>query len=101
MVKNALEASVPGDTITLGCKKENETINFWVHNPVYIPRKIQLQIFKRSFSTKGEGRGLGTYGMKLITESYLYGNVSFSTSEEGGTTFYTTLPLTPPLQAAT
>jgi hypothetical protein len=43
---------------------------------ISLPRKVQLQVqvFQRSFSKKGAGRGLGTYGM---AECYLGGIVSF------------------------
>ena len=87
MTKNALEASKPGETITLGCEVVRDGISFLVHNPGFIPPDVQLQIFQRSFSTKGVGRGLGTYSIKLLTERYLQGNVSFSTSPDEGTTF--------------
>ena len=92
ITKNAVEAVPENSTITLGCNVEGEKINYWVHNPGFIPRKIQLQIFKRSFSTKGLGRGLGTYSMKLLS-SFLNGTVSFTTSEENGTTFNITIPI--------
>ncbi len=92
MTKNAVEAVPENSTIMLGCKVEGEKINYWVHNPGFIPRKIQLQIFNRSFSTKGHGRGLGTYSMKLLS-SFLNGTVSFTTSEENGTTFNVTIPI--------
>jgi sensor histidine kinase regulating citrate/malate metabolism len=88
MVKNALEASKKGERVTLGCKEVENGIEFFVHNPDYIPPRIQLQIFNRSFSTKGKNRGLGTYSMKLLTEKYLQGRVSFVTDKEKGTTFF-------------
>jgi len=93
MLKNALEAAQPGETVTLGCKKEADIIEFWVHNPNYIPREVQLQIFQRSFSTKGVGRGLGTYTMKLLSERYLQGTVSFISSPKNGTIFTASYPL--------
>lgn len=93
MVKNALEGSVPGETVTLGCRREPDTVVFWVHNPTYIPENVRLQIFNRSFSTKGTGRGLGTYSMKLLTERYLRGSVSFRSTESGGTTFTAKYPV--------
>lgn len=92
MIKNAIEAVPENSTITLGCKVEGEKINYWVHNPGFIPRNIQLQIFNRSFSTKGHGRGLGTYSMKLLS-SFLNGTVTFTTSDENGTTFNVTIPI--------
>jgi len=49
-------------------------------------------LFQRSFSTKGEGRGLGTYSIKLYTERYLKGTVSFSSAEGEGTVFRVRYP---------
>ena len=94
MVKNALEASAPGQTVTLSCRREGDQVSFWVHNPAFMPRQVQLQVFQRSFTTKGTGRGLGTYSMKLLSERYLNGSVTFETSPEQGTTFRATYPLT-------
>lgn len=93
MVKNALEACVHGETVTVGCKAHEGTIEFWVHNPAFMPREVQLQLFQRSFSTKGAGRGLGTYSMKLLSERYLKGHVSFTTSKNEGTTFRAIYPI--------
>ena len=64
-----------------------------VHSPNFIPRNIQLQIFKRSFSTKGNDRGLVTYSMKLLGERYLKGKMHFISDEKAGTEFYFDLPL--------
>ncbi|HAS88278.1 MAG TPA: sensor histidine kinase [Desulfovibrio sp.] len=87
-IKNALEASEQGEVITIGCQKKDLDVQFWVHNNAVIPEESQRQIFKRSFSTKGEGRGLGTYSMKLLVEKYLKGKVSFESTPKKGTTFY-------------
>ncbi|MEI7597610.1 MAG: HAMP domain-containing sensor histidine kinase [Bacteroidota bacterium] len=95
MLKNALEAAEKNDTIAIGVKQIENNMLIWVNNPQYIERNIQLQIFQRSFSTKGGGRGLGTYGMKLLGEQYLKGKVYFESSEENGTTFFIELPLKP------
>ncbi|MGE4543187.1 MAG: PAS domain-containing sensor histidine kinase [Pedobacter sp.] len=94
MIKNALEACAPGETVTVGCSTIGERIQFRVHNPGVIPRETQLQIFQRSFSTKGPGRGLGTYSLRLLS-GYLQGEVSFTSTKEGGTTFMATYPLHP------
>jgi len=93
MLKNALEACQPEETATMGATLSGAEIEIWVHNPAFIPRKTQLQIFQRSFSTKGAGRGLGTYSIKLLTERYLDGRVSFTTSPEAGTTFRVFFPV--------
>ncbi len=93
MSKNALEAETHGQTITLGAKQEDETMEFWVHNPLVMPEKAKMQIFQRSFSTKGAGRGLGTYSIKILGEKYLKGKVSFSSEENSGTIFSLELPM--------
>jgi nitrogen-specific signal transduction histidine kinase len=94
MLKNSLEESSKGDTVKAGCDLINDAqIRFWVWNSQYIPEKVQLQIFNRSFSTKGVGRGIGTYSMKLLGEQYLKGKVNFTSEKIDGTTFFLTLPL--------
>jgi signal transduction histidine kinase len=93
MVKNALEASRDNDVISLGVRQKGDSLHFEVRNPGFIPRNVQMQIFKRSFSTKAFDRGLGTYSMKLLGERYLKGKVFFTTSEEEGTGFFFAIPL--------
>ncbi len=88
MVKNALEASNMNNTVTIGVDEDENYIVFKVHNTTVMPREVQLQIFQRSFSTKGVGRGIGTYSMKLLGEKYLGGKVYFESKESAGTTFY-------------
>jgi signal transduction histidine kinase len=92
MVKNALEAVSPGQKVTLSCALQGENVRFEVRNPGTIPPSARLQIFQRSFSTKGAGRGLGTYSMRLLSEQYLKGQVGFTTSEREGTVFYGIYP---------
>ena len=93
MLKNALEATVAGKKVQLTCKRSQSSLVFSVHNPSYMPQPVQHQIFRRSFSTKGKGRGIGTYSMKLFGEKYLKGKVWFSSTEDKGTTFYFSLPI--------
>jgi len=95
MVKNALEAVGPGESIKLGCMVARDRVHFQVHNPGFIPADVQAQIFKLSFSTKGKDRGLGTYSMRLFSERYLKGKVSFTSLPEKGTTFTASYPLEP------
>ncbi|HEY9594445.1 MAG TPA: ATP-binding protein [Spirochaetia bacterium] len=97
MMKNALEATAEGGTVTLGCRKDGGgNALFHVHNPSFIPPEVQSGIFRRYFSTKGEGRGLGTWGMRLLAEDYLGGRITFTTSSDEGTTFLLSVPLRPP-----
>jgi hypothetical protein len=93
LVKNALEASPEGGTVTLGCSVKGGEIVFWFNNCGVIPRETQLQIFNRSFSTKEPGRGIGTYSVKILTERYLKGRVAFTSNADDGTTFTVALPL--------
>ncbi|MDP7649981.1 MAG: ATP-binding protein, partial [Candidatus Thalassarchaeaceae archaeon] len=93
LVQNALEASTKqGDVVTLGSALGSTTVEIWVHNPGEMPREVQLQLFQRSFTTKGEGRGLGTYMIRLLSEKYLDGKVSFTSTATDGTTFRATFP---------
>ena len=93
MLKNAIEASNEIDTINLYCGLKNNIVIFSVHNSSFIPKDIQPQLFNRSVSTKGAGRGLGLYSMKFLTEMYLNGTITFTSSKEEGTTFTASYPL--------
>lgn len=96
MIKNALEASLPGETISVAYSRVSEGPMFAVNNQGAMPEDVALRVFKRSFSTKGQkGRGLGTYSMKLFGERYLGGQVYFETSKDKGTTFFIRLPERP------
>ncbi len=65
-----------------------------IHNSAaLVVSHVQLQVFRRSYSTKGEGRGLGTYSIKLLSESYLQGKVWFESSAGEGTRFFARYPL--------
>jgi hypothetical protein len=93
MAKNAAEATPQNGTITMYCTQQPGKALFCVQNPGVIPPEIKLQIFQRSFSTKGLGRGLGTYSMKLFGEKYLNGKVYLTSDETSGTTFTIELPV--------
>lgn len=93
MLKNAIEASGKNEPVSICSEIVDDTIIFKVHNRSFIPYKVQLQVFQRSFSTHGKGRGLGTYSMKLLSERYLQGKVYFRSTEDEGTTFYASYPI--------
>lgn len=93
LVKNALEATPVSGVVALDVELAASGVTISVRNVGSIPEAIQAQIFQRSFSTKGgEGRGIGTYAVKLFTERYLGGRVGFVSNEEAGTIFQVTLP---------
>lgn len=97
MVINAMEATPEGGTIriTVEATKDSKVI-FKVWNSSHIPAYIQKRIFQRYFSSKeGQGRGLGTYSMKLFGESHLKGSISFTSSKADGTLFTFMIPRAP------
>ncbi|MEQ8186768.1 MAG: HAMP domain-containing sensor histidine kinase [Candidatus Eremiobacterota bacterium] len=92
LIKNALESSKSGETVTVVYKNDTDGIRFLVHNKGFMTEDVQLQLFNRSFSTKGEkGRGFGTYTVKLLLERYLNGHVEFNSTKKNGTTFTVSL----------
>lgn len=102
MGRNALEATSPGGTIRMWVEEAGPGVVTWhTWNDAFIPPEVAMRVFQRSFSTKGEpGRGLGTYGMRLLCERYLGGRVWFDTSREAGTTFHARHPVDLPASQA-
>jgi len=93
LVKNAFEATKKDDRIRLFAEIDEKQIYFKVWNERVIPENIQAQIFQKSFSTKAEeGRGIGTYSVKLFIENYLNGKVFFISNEKEQTCFTIALP---------
>lgn len=96
IVTNALEATEPGGTVRLWVEAASDGATFCVWNRQPIPEEPARRVFQRNFSTKsGRGRGLGTYAMRLLGETYLCGRVTFTTSESEGTIFRFWLPRCP------
>ena len=92
LIKNAVEASRPGQSVTVVFDNRRQP-TFHVHNESVLSDAVRAQVFQRSFSTKnGHGRGVGCYSVKLLTEAYLGGSVTFSSTPEVGTTFTLLLP---------
>lgn len=96
MLKNAIEASSTSESVLTGVRVNGGTVLFWVKNAAYMPESIRRQVFQRSYSTKGSGRGFGTYSMKLLGEKYLGGKIYFKSFEKSGTTFFLELPILKP-----
>ena len=90
---NALEAAPSGSGVTLGCRRSGDFVEFTVRDAGCMPRPVQLQVFSPGFSTKGPGRGFGTYSAMLIAERFLGGSVSFHSAPREGTTFLLRLPI--------
>ncbi len=93
LLKNALEASEKGETVTVAASVERDRCLISVHNPAVMPPEVQRQLFQRSFSTKSPGRGLGTYSARLLTERCLAGSVGVRSTEAAGTVLTVDIPL--------
>jgi len=100
LLKNALEASPEEGIVEVGIEDLSNSLRFWIKNKGVMTEEIQLQLFQRSFSTKGNSRGIGTYSIKLLTENYLKGKVSFVSNETDGTIFRVDLKKTFPADSA-
>ena len=85
----------------MGAEDTGDTVKFWVKNDKVIPIYVQAQLFQRSFSTKDSSRGIGTYSVKLLTENYLKGKVSFVSNETDKTVFSVELNKKWPEEATT
>lgn len=94
--KNGLEAIETGEAVTVSMRQDVQNVIINIANPSVMTHDVQLQLFQRSFSTKGIGRGIGSYSIKLLTEKYLKGRVSFVSGTETGTIFTIQLPLLHP-----
>lgn len=92
LLKNAIEASKEGDTVTIEVRHHDALVTFRVNNSAVMSKELKSKIFQRSFSTKHADRGLGTYSSKLLTENYLHGRIWFTSEEDAGTTFIVELP---------
>jgi two-component sensor histidine kinase len=93
LIKNSLEAVESGQNITVRIQQRNNKVLFEVHNDIEMDESVKHSIFRKTFSTKGMGRGVGTYSVKLFTEVYLSGKTWFTSTAETGTTFFVELPL--------
>lgn len=93
-IKNALEASMDDQPINIEINQNKGISHCEIHvkSIPLIPMNTQLQIFQKSFSTKGRGRGWGTYSIKILTENYLNGKVSFVSNEKERTVFTLSIP---------
>ncbi|ERP39027.1 PAS domain-containing sensor histidine kinase [Chitinivibrio alkaliphilus] len=100
MIINALEGTKEEQTVRVTATHSKTEVEISVWNETPIPEAIQPRIFTSRFSTKeGDGRGLGTYSMKLFGEEILKGTVSFTSSAHEGTTFRIRLKTHPPTDA--
>lgn len=94
LLKNAFEANKENSIVKVKVKGTKESIHIGFHNEEVIPVEYRKNMFGKGSSSKGVGRGFGTYGSKLLLNKYLHGDLTFTSSEERGTDFTIVLPVT-------
>jgi len=92
LIKNAVEASPNGSTVTVDLGNPERQVVVSIHNEGVIPESIRESFFDKYVTVGKEfGTGLGTYTAKLITKT-LGGTIEFMTSEKSGTVITVILP---------
>jgi signal transduction histidine kinase len=86
LVKNALEACLPEETVTITLSDAGDLQRIEIHNPTPVPEAVRDRFFEK-YATFGKngGMGLGAYSARLMAET-LGGLVSMRTSESEGCT---------------
>jgi signal transduction histidine kinase len=95
LIVNAIQSVPPyrHPTILIKLTVGIEAITFSVtDNGIGIPEDDRSKIFMLDFSTKEEGSGVGLALAKWVVDN-AKGSIWFETSNNGGSTFYFTLPL--------
>lgn len=94
LIKNALEAAPRESTVQINLHQNAHT-DITIHNMGVVPQSIRDTFFEK-FTTLGKkgGSGLGTYSALLIAKT-MGGDISFTSSEDHGTSIRVRLPLRP------
>lgn len=84
LIKNAVEASNEGDTVTIEIQS-GPPISVSVKNTMTVPEEIQERFFDKYVTLgKEDGTGLGTYSAKLIAKTHK-ATISMHSAETSGT----------------
>jgi signal transduction histidine kinase len=99
LISNAICYTPKGGLVTVGIKRENESILVWVKDTgIGISPDHQASIFTKFYRTPNgaksdpSGTGLGLYIAKSIVEKH-GGKIWFESTAKKGTTFYFSLPI--------
>lgn len=95
LVNNALEASGPGDEVTVRLKREPGWAVAEVANAGDVPEAIRERFFEK-YATSGKrgGTGLGTYTARLVAQAH-GGGIELETGNGQGTVVRVRLPDVP------
>lgn len=86
LLKNAVEASPENEVVHIHLTEAKVGISLVIQNRGAVPKKIRTTFFNKFVTAdKAHGTGLGTYSIKLISET-LGGTVSLNTEIENQTT---------------
>jgi signal transduction histidine kinase len=94
LIKNAIEASPPGETVTVSVQ-QGSPMTIRILNRGAVPADIRERFF-RKYVTKGkqDGTGLGAYTARRMTEAQ-GGSIRLDASDEDATTIILTFPSQP------
>jgi len=92
IIKNAIEASPPDQTVTVSIQQIDNTHSICVHNFGVVPEEIRDSFFEK-YTTKNKkyGTGIGTYSAMLIAKTH-GGSIQMETSETDGTRVTVLIP---------
>lgn len=92
LIKNAVEASPPGEAVNVGVRHEGGFVLIDIHNKGVIPPDIREKFFQ-PYVTSGKmgGTGLGAHSALLIARAH-DGEISFTSDEAEGTHILVRLP---------
>jgi len=93
LLRNALEASDPGNAVVVALAAQNGECTIAITNNRPVPQEVREHFFEK-YTTAGKsgGTGLGTYSAQLMTRA-LGGTITMETGEQTGTTVTVRLPL--------
>lgn len=89
---NAMEATRAGGTVRVATLETAQETWLRVWNAGAIPVVVRSRLFERYFSTKGPGRGHGTWATKLLAERVLGARIDWTSCRDEGTWFSLVLP---------
>jgi len=91
LVKNAVEASSPGEELLINLQP-SEDVRIAIENSGEVPQDIRALFFnKYTTANKPQGTGLGTYSARMLA-TLQKGNIELDTSHPGRTRVHVTLP---------